>query len=64
MSEFNLDWQKGYEEGLKVGVENEHNRIIRLLEDDYDRIALQNGYQFLPEQIDWLVELIKGEINE
>ncbi len=29
---FNLDWQKGYEEGLKVGIANERDRIIALVE--------------------------------
>ena len=31
MRKFNLDWQKGYEEGLAVGIENENTRIIKLL---------------------------------
>jgi hypothetical protein len=31
--EFNLDWQKGYEAGLSVGIANERDRIIKQLEN-------------------------------
>lgn len=66
MRKFNLDWQKGYEEGLKVGIENENNRIIKLLEDEelhthpnntmanYDKLV----WEGIKEQ---LIELIKEE---
>lgn len=66
MRKFNLDWQKGYEEGLKVGIKNENNRIIKLLEDEelhthpnntmanYDKLV----WGGIKEQ---LINLIKGE---
>jgi hypothetical protein len=41
---FNLDWQKGYEKGLKVGIANERNRIVALVEAwlDDDQGDLRN----------------------
>lgn len=38
----NLDWQKGYEEGLSVGISNERNRIIKLFED---RLAQAKSFE-------------------
>jgi hypothetical protein len=39
----------------------ERERIIQLIKDKYAEVAKRNGYQFLPEQIEWLENLIKGE---
>jgi hypothetical protein len=70
--EFDLDWQKGYEEGLSVGIENERNRIIKLL----DVVEYPNGdatkFQTLSDAVfdgemtfgeyrNQLIALIKGE---
>jgi len=46
-----------YEKGQQV----ERERIIKLIKDKYAEVAKRNGYQFLPEQIEWLENLIKGE---
>ena len=43
------------------GRKQEQERIIKLVQDEYALVSSRNGYQFLPEQIDWLVALIKGE---
>ena len=66
MRKFNLDWQKGYEEGLKVGIENENNRIIKLLEDEelhtHPNNTLANYDKLVWEGIkEQLIALIKGE---
>ncbi len=70
MSKFNLDWQKGYEEGLRVGIENENNRAIKLIEKHF--IENDEGGTGYCQGCDWknayavgfekhLIELIKGE---
>ena len=70
MREFNLDWQKGYEEGLQVGIENEKNRTIKLLEK-HSVEADEGGWTYC-DGCKWegnrgvsfdkhLMELIKGE---
>lgn len=70
MKEFNLDWQKGYEEGLRVGIENENNRAIKLIEKHFiendeggtgycDGCDWQNSYAVGFEK--HLISLIKGE---
>jgi hypothetical protein len=46
---------------LEIERKQEQNRIIRLIQADYLRLAKEKGYVFLPEQIDWLIALIKGE---
>lgn len=56
--EFNLDWQKGYEEGLRIGIKNENERIIRLLEIDCKQ-GLSDDLQGCFHQN--TIELIKGE---
>lgn len=33
MRNFNLDWQKGYEEGLALGIAREQARIVKLLQE-------------------------------
>ena len=57
MRKFNLDWQKGYEEGLRIGIENENNRIIKLIEEEV-------RYDFPPiieMSLNAFKALIKGE---
>ena len=75
MRKFNLEWQKGYEEGLRVGIENENNRIMRLLESKLcwcvgQPLNEDNGKEELMKhmncdwqamQIEYHVALIKGE---
>lgn len=70
MRKFNLDWQKGYEEGLRVGIENENNRAIKLIEKHF--IENDEGGTGYCQGCDWrnayavgfekhLIDLIKGE---
>ena len=70
MRKFDLDWQKGYEEGLRVGIENENNRAIKLIEKHF--IENDEGGTGYCQGCDWqnaysvgfekhLIELIKGE---
>jgi len=50
MNDFNLDWQKGYEEGLALGIARGQERIVKLLQDasisferyDFDAVATTN----------------------
>jgi len=53
--------QKVSKRAFEDGITHEKERIIKLVQDEYALVAKRNGYQFLPEQIDWLVALIKGE---
>lgn len=46
---------------VQAWTEWERDRIIKLIKDDYAEVAKRHGYQFLPEQIEWLENLIKGE---
>jgi hypothetical protein len=48
---------------MRFAMDKERQRIIKLVQDEYALVSSRNGYQFLPEQIDWLVALIKGENN-
>ncbi len=48
---------------LEIERKQEQNCIIKLIKDDYAEVAKRHGYQFLPEQIEWLENLIKGEQN-
>ena len=62
MREFSLDWQKGYEDGLRVGIENETNHILKLLKN---RMKGCEGHhcESCDEQIGLIAatRLIKGE---
>jgi len=60
VSEFNLDWQKGYEEGLQVGIENESNRIIKLLDNPYFH-NIQSPDIHVECEMCKTIELVKGE---
>ena len=57
MRKLNLDWQKGYEEGLRVGIQNESNRIIKLLEDE----CAGDWPKVIEMSLENLIALIKGE---
>ena len=46
---------------LEIERKQEQNRIIKLIKHDYAEVAKTHGYQFLPEQIEWLENIIKGE---
>lgn len=46
---------------MRFAMTKERQRIIKLIKDDYAEVAKRNGYQFLPEQIEWLENLIKRE---
>jgi hypothetical protein len=53
MSNFNLNWQRGYEEGLALGIAREQERIVKLLQQasisfkQYDLDAVATTYFLL-----------------